>query len=160
LKFRRNIGKTAKEMMDPKVVVISEEFNQEEIQAALEASEYKNFPVVLNKETMILIGTVERRNLEDYVYKMSNPQEEVRTLYSQQEALPDMNETSAGLTITSIPIQVSEDTPLSQIHMLFINLRLFQAFVTKNGKLLGIIKRKKLREVLDETNNVFTYLRE
>lgn len=146
--------------MDPKVVVLSEDLKQDDIQAALEATEYKNFPVVLNKESMILVGIIERRILENYVLRVSTmEQEDARTVYSETEGLPGLD-MRVGLTITSIPIQVSEDTPLSQIHMLFINLRLFQAYVTKNGKLLGIIKRRRLREVLDEKNSVFTYLNE
>lgn len=42
------------------------------------------------------------------------------------------------------PIQFLPMTPLAQIHIIFITFRLVNAFVTKNGVLLGVIRRYTL----------------
>lgn len=45
---------------------------------------------------------------------------------------------SCILPILSSPIQLLERTPITNIHLLFIALRLSHAFVTRNGRLVGM----------------------
>ena len=54
--------------------------------------------------------------------------------------------------IQGAPIQFQPDTTLSQVHLFFITLRLQNAFVTKNGKLAGMITRDALQKAISFGN--------
>jgi len=45
-------------------------------------------------------------------------------------------------------VTVLEDTPLSQLHLFFITLRLQYAFVTHHGEVVGFISRTELENAL------------
>jgi len=47
------------------------------------------------------------------------------------------------------PVHYLDHTPLVDLHLLFIMLSLRVAFVTKNQKLLGVIRRRDMARVLD-----------
>jgi len=50
---------------------------------------------------------------------------------------------------SSPPIQLLKSTPLPHIHMLFITLRLNEAFVTDKGRLVGIVYRESIKNVVE-----------
>jgi CBS-domain-containing membrane protein len=53
-----------------------------------------------------------------------------------------------GSILLKAPITFDPDTPIEQIHVLFLTLRLKNAFVVKRGKLKGNITQKNLSKAL------------
>jgi len=48
------------------------------------------------------------------------------------------------------PVQFQPSTPLTSIHLLFITLRLRNAYVTINGRLTGVITRADIKTLIDD----------
>ncbi len=52
------------------------------------------------------------------------------------------------LPLLPVPIQILDEMPIAHVHMLFITLRLTEAYVTTHGKLDGVITRDMLKQVI------------
>jgi len=66
----------------------------------------------------------------------------------------EISTTSNSLDCITIPlerahIQVDESTPLPDIHQLFVLMRLQSLYITEQGKLVGIITRAHLRDIVN-----------
>jgi len=55
------------------------------------------------------------------------------------------------------PVQLQPSTPLPSIHLLFITLRLRNAYVTTNGRLTGLITRSQIKTIIDDSS-IFEWL--
>lgn len=64
---------------------------------------------------------------------------EIRQLYPNRPPLP----------VIPVPIQILDEMPMPYVHMLFITLKLSDAYVTKKGRLNGLISRETLKQVID-----------
>lgn len=52
------------------------------------------------------------------------------------------------LPIIPVPIQIFDEMPIGHVHMLFITLRLSEAYATTHGRLNGVITRNMLKQVI------------
>lgn len=127
-------------------------------------------------ESMRLLGCIEREALNscieeyfrnqrslqaDLVSQRHQKQTNVNLTTSKANFLPesmDYLQQNPGKLIKSVPVQLEEKTPLTIIHMLFITLRLTDAFVTDTGILVGFLTRKKLKQVVANKDNLTTFL--
>uniref|UniRef100_A0A1X7T760 CBS domain-containing protein n=1 Tax=Amphimedon queenslandica TaxID=400682 RepID=A0A1X7T760_AMPQE len=76
-----------------------------------------------------------------------------------QEAVVDSDVPSVNIrgTIDPAPIQVSDQTPMKTVVELFGKMGLRQAFVSRNGRLLGIVTKKDmLRHVSSMEKNPYS----
>ena len=115
-------------------------------------------------DNMLLVGSLDRDELEKVVLEGSHLEETIRkskleielsTIDMQNDNIP-----ANIIKIKSPPIQISETTPLYHVHVLFITLRLFHAFVTKSGRVTGVVSRNNLKKHIDEANAQLTLMRE
>jgi len=109
--------------------------------------------VVNNEEGLLLLGTVNRDYLEKSIREYeSKPKFDMKLLEGVDVEIHEDSVIKKPrlehIIIQPTPIRFLESTPLTQIHLLFITLRLSNAFVTSNGKLKGVITRQSLREAI------------
>ncbi len=64
--------------------------------------------------------------------------------HEERKCLPPLN------AVHSVPVQILDMMSLTEVHMLFINLKLSEAYVTRNGQLVGVITRDRLKYVIKE----------
>jgi len=123
----------AKDIMSKDLHYITTEFLLDDIKRVLIATNVTIIPVVNTSDAMLLMGTVNRDQLEKLVRE---------SITESKEESPQSPE------IRSTPIRFLETTALTQIHLLFITLRLSYGFVTANGKLRGVITRTILQDTI------------
>jgi len=145
---------TAKDIMRTDVRFIVRQFSYEVVVKLLQEETEENiFPVVENEETMILLGTVDRTFLKKVreEYFAQRRQIQLQLLHAPEAFKFDIPENySIKYDITPVPVQLMENTPLTQIHLLFINMRLSHALVISNGKLVGRVKRTDLMKLVEK----------
>jgi hypothetical protein len=98
-------------------------------------------------ESMLLVGQIDREDLENSFSK----QKAMEELAEKDSSIAMEITSSASLVARPTPIRFLETTPLIQIHLLFITMRLTRGYVTKNGKLKGVITRQALRSAVYES---------
>ena len=122
----------------------------------LAATTYQGFPVVNNKQDMMLIGYIGRADLASAVASAikTNPDmpHTVRCFFSA-ENIPHAGYAhheyiDLSTYIDHFPISIAEKTPVPRIFELFKALGLRYCLVVKNGHLVGIIKKKDLLDYL------------
>lgn len=121
---------------------------------------------------MHLLGCIDKESLtfciEEYFTNQRNLQADLvrqkgskLNVNTKTNLLPDsldyLSQTPTKL-MKSVPVQLEEKTPLTIVHMLFITLRLTDAFVTDSGSLIGFITRKKLKSVIANKDKITTFL--
>eukprot|EP01119_Soliformovum_irregulare_P016343 TRINITY_DN470_c0_g1_i1.p1 TRINITY_DN470_c0_g1~~TRINITY_DN470_c0_g1_i1.p1 ORF type:complete len:774 (-),score=221.36 TRINITY_DN470_c0_g1_i1:8-2329(-) len=132
------------------------------------------FPVVENKDNMMLVGTVPRESIRKEIAKRlglddkpvevapNNPTaivHRIRDSVIVNKVRPkpiDVDLVTSNVDESEmITLEVDEvttnfrpGTPLTEAHLLFVTMRLHSAFVLHHGKLVGIMTRDKLREAL------------
>ncbi|PRP77988.1 hypothetical protein PROFUN_14108 [Planoprotostelium fungivorum] len=162
---------TAKDIMETKISYVTQDFNDESVSSLLENDPTeKIFPVVHNREDMLLVGTVDRESLvrlKDYQDKVKlynrlrDPNQEggetpIELVRQQLPYLPK----PPSIVIRSTSIRFVESHPLNQIHLLFITMRLTHGYVTRNGMLMGVITRVHLKDVIYKLDGHLTLLKE
>mmetsp|Transcript_5706 Transcript_5706/g.7984 ORF Transcript_5706/g.7984 Transcript_5706/m.7984 type:complete len:773 (-) Transcript_5706:55-2373(-) len=149
---------TAKDMMETNVKYIKKDIHFDELGKILVSSDQQLFPVVHSEETKLLVGTIERENLE-MAYNDYQAKQVHRTSEDEHggEGLLQRHGT-ASLVIKPTPIRFVESTPLIQIHLLFTTMRLSNAFVTRNGALRGMITRQGLKAAIERVDKKNTIL--
>ncbi|KAM4652641.1 chloride channel protein ClC-Kb-like isoform 1-T2 [Discoglossus pictus] len=107
------------------------------------------YPVVDNKESQILVGTVKRSELVQFLETHESQQDPKNSLTkaSSQESLSD------EFKIEPVTFQLSTWTSLHQAHHLFELLSLQRAFVTKFGKIVGCVTRNEMRKAIEDLAN-------
>jgi hypothetical protein len=170
-------SKTAKDIMEPKVDLFltmktSLRDMKEFLKSWAETPNYRAtfIPIVDSAETKTLVGTTTHEALLSFVtalqYEINKEKEKRQAKLEQLEAegrstqkyLEKQRKRTFDIRkrikklIQSAPIQFQLDTPLNQIHLFFITLRLPNAFVTKNGKLVGMITRDALQKSISFGN--------
>eukprot|EP01119_Soliformovum_irregulare_P016972 TRINITY_DN4996_c0_g1_i4.p1 TRINITY_DN4996_c0_g1~~TRINITY_DN4996_c0_g1_i4.p1 ORF type:complete len:595 (-),score=108.49 TRINITY_DN4996_c0_g1_i4:40-1824(-) len=141
----------AKDVMQAGVKYVVKGFAYEDVVKLLQETDYPSFPVVDSPDTMILLGIVERTTFEkvqaEYFQKRRDVQKD---LVQATDAFKfDIPDSPDGNLMQTVPIQLSEDTPLMQIHQVFITMRLPSAYVTRNGRLLGRVSRGDLKRIIE-----------
>jgi len=102
------------------------------IEALLLCSQFRGFPVVTTVQEMQVSGYVSRTTLSSALLR-------VQKQGGHRETLVDL----MGVADTA-PIQISPTTPVDRVWELFSLLGLRVVLVCKQGKLVGIIKKKDL----------------
>jgi H+/Cl- antiporter ClcA len=163
----RNYIQVAKDLMDCNVPFLTMRTTLKEIKKLLEElsklEDYRNqlIPIVHTAEHKILIGTTTFDALQHLyvttILELRKEREEHRkgvrgfTLTEQRRRHKIINiEHRLKSIVYGAPIQFLPKTPLAQIHILFITFRLVTAFVTKNGKLEGVIRRSALLRAVQQ----------
>lgn len=57
------------------------------------------------------------------------------------------------VVVNAAPVQLVEKTPLSDVHSLFTMVGIYTAYVTKIGKLVGVVGLTELKQVIDNVNS-------
>jgi CBS domain-containing protein len=128
-----------------------------------------SIPILDSAETMVVVGATNVNSLlrlvevlewevqrQKQVHDLqlsgiANPEQRRR---AQQKRLAKLRSkkydlrSRLGSIMLKAPITFDPDTPIEQIHVLFLTLRLKNAFVVKRGKIKGTITQKNLAKAL------------
>jgi len=126
---------------------------------------------------MLLVGSVKRSELDEscqkYFDKHRFIQRELSFAGSQrnlQEMLKKYDkkisdhpsnllesvDQTADVKMQSAPIQLLETTSLAEVHLLFITMRLSVGYVTRQGRVVGIVTRKALKQTIAKKDKHLT----
>jgi chloride channel 2 len=171
------VSKTARDIMEPRVenfltMKTSLRDMKQFLQRWATTDNFRTYsiPIVDSPENKTLVGTTNYEALLGFVTSLQyeinkekeNRQAKLDALIAQgrstAEFLDKQRKKKFDIRhklkqiIQGAPIQFQPDTPLSQVHLFFITLRLQNAFVTKNGKLAGMISRDALQKAISFGN--------
>uniref|UniRef100_A0A8D3ALX9 Chloride channel, voltage-sensitive 1a n=1 Tax=Scophthalmus maximus TaxID=52904 RepID=A0A8D3ALX9_SCOMX len=135
------------DIMVRKVNFVSSQSTYREVQLLLDSSSLKSIPLVDSKESMILLGSIDRLELLALCDWWLSPE---RRLLMQVSAWEEV-EMDKPMEIDEIrvdpsPFQLVERTSLHKTHTLFSLLGLSHAYVTSIGKLVGVVALKEARK--------------
>ncbi|XP_053546227.1 chloride channel protein ClC-Kb-like [Bombina bombina] len=137
------------EFMTKDIMVLARDSNFEDVLEVITSSEESEYPVVDNKESQILVGTVKRSELVTFL----------ETHESQESPNSAINKTRSGETLSDgfniqpVTFQLSSWTSLHEAHHLFELLNLQYVFVTNFGKIVGRVTRKEMRKAIEDLAN-------
>ncbi|RXM93415.1 Chloride channel protein 1 [Acipenser ruthenus] len=133
-----------------------------ELQTLLDSCSLKTIPLVEAKDTMILLGSVERSELEALIDYHLSPERRLRCHHEgrqQMEAMPYNGQRSpprgqggSGATwesFTFVDEEVGEEGAGEKTHTLFCLLGLSHAYVTSIGKLVGVVALKEIQKAIE-----------
>lgn len=136
---------------DPPLSCITQNsFTVGDIEQLLEETDFKGFPVIVDRESQRLAGFVLRRDLNIAISHARARDEEVVSASSvyflpHPPRYPPPGQPPA-LSLRHIvdksPIQITDAMPMETVVEMFRRLGLRQTLVTHNGRLLGIITKK------------------
>ncbi|XP_078601546.1 H(+)/Cl(-) exchange transporter 4-like isoform X1 [Branchiostoma floridae x Branchiostoma japonicum] len=139
---------------DPPLVVIEQDnMTVEELETLLQEEDYNGFPVVVSKETQLLVGFVLRRDLSLALDEARKAQDGVvsnsRVYFTTHVPGPlDVGPKPLKLKkmLDQSPFTITDQTPMEVVIDMFRKLGLRQCLVTHKGRLLGIATRKDVRK--------------
>uniref|UniRef100_A0A8B9KW13 Chloride channel, voltage-sensitive 1b n=1 Tax=Astyanax mexicanus TaxID=7994 RepID=A0A8B9KW13_ASTMX len=166
------------DIMVRKVKFLSPQTTYRELVHLLESATLKTFPLVDSKESMILLGSIERCELQAACDWWLSAE---RRVYNQGQGVPspgsksvtdcDSNTDESSVWSVQIkdweeaeldkpididqiridpsPFQLVERTSLHKTHTLFSLLGLSHAYVTSIGKLVGVVALKELQKAIE-----------
>eukprot|EP01087_Luapelamoeba_hula_P014720 TRINITY_DN4363_c0_g1_i4.p1 TRINITY_DN4363_c0_g1~~TRINITY_DN4363_c0_g1_i4.p1 ORF type:complete len:1121 (-),score=135.27 TRINITY_DN4363_c0_g1_i4:50-3412(-) len=155
-------GMTVADVMNTSVQFLTYDATPQKIASLLGSQQkHKVYPIVNNSESMMVVGMVYRKDLLKFLLHSSTvldwhtPVTMESSLTDNRDVIPGLSSdvfSSSGpgkgrrvLYIKPAPVQLLSSTPLAHCQMLFITLRLTDAFVTSNSRLVGIVTRNDLR---------------
>ncbi|XP_078498669.1 chloride channel protein ClC-Kb-like [Lissotriton helveticus] len=148
----RHIGSysvTTEQFMSKDVTFLVKNATFEEALKIFTSSEDQEFPVVEDAESRILVGTVTRSELVNFLHtheaQRHLPEDGTKTLLEGN--LGD------DCTIEPVTLQLSPWTSLHQAHNLFELLSLQRAFVTTSGRIVGCVTRNELKATIEDLAN-------
>ncbi|XP_062872094.1 chloride channel K [Trichomycterus rosablanca] len=106
------------------------------VQHVLDSSKETEFPVVDSNNSPILIGTVTRAQLQDFLLKSQNK--------GFCQSLEDV------CTIQPVRLHISTETTVKQAHSIMSVVREQRLFVTENGKLCGVVTWREMKNMIEE----------
>uniref|UniRef100_A0A7N6A1N3 Chloride channel protein n=1 Tax=Anabas testudineus TaxID=64144 RepID=A0A7N6A1N3_ANATE len=151
------------DIMVRKVNFISSQSTYREVKLLLDSSSLKSIPLVDSKDSMILLGSVDRLELLALCDWWLSPERrllmQVRTVGEQpvccssiqawEEAEMDKPMEIDEIRVDPSPFQLVERTSLHKTHTLFSLLGLSHAYVTSIGKLVGVVALKELQKAIE-----------
>nr|XP_033778148.1 chloride channel protein ClC-Ka isoform X2 [Geotrypetes seraphini] len=138
---------TTEQFMRTDITVLAKDSNFKDVLKVMTSTEALEYPVVENRESMILVGTVKRLELILFLQTHdAQPQD------NQTKKLLEGN-LSEDCTIDPVTLQLSIWTSLHQAHNLFELLSLQCAFVTSSGRIVGCVTRNELRTAIEDLAN-------
>ncbi|PRP81169.1 Chloride Channel (ClC) Family [Planoprotostelium fungivorum] len=168
----------ARDIMDTNVHCISRELREEDVTKLMELKDEEEFPVVNDYDAMLLVGTISATDLVDLHGRVKVKEGEKEKKEEEQpmrvkakmrlkeighdskkvERKNKMKGHKQAIEIRSTPVRFVENHPVSQVHMLFCVMRITHGYVTRNGKLIGVITRKKLRDAIYQADKKGTLI--
>lgn len=136
---------------DPPLSCITQDnFTVGDIEQLLEDTDFKGFPVIVDRESQRLAGFVLRRDLNIAIGHARARDEEVVSaspvyfLPNPPRYPPPGQPTALSLRhiVDKSPIQITDAMPMETVVEMFRRLGLRQTLITHNGRLLGIITKK------------------
>jgi len=135
-----------------------------EVENLLKETTHTLYPVVVTREQPYIVGQVQRRDLQivlksqkmqrfrqssSFIQFTSTSETIVNSDYEsdnqpEQRLIPNSEVIRVGNLLDQAPIIVTDQTPMETVVDLFRKLGLRQAFVTRNGRLRGIITKKDI----------------
>jgi len=135
-----------------------------ELDHLLKETTHTSYPVVVSREQPYVVGQVQRRHLQMVLksqkmqrYRLSpcviqfiSPSETTISTDCESDNQPEqrLNTNAEVIRVANLldqaPIIVTDQTPMETVIDLFRKLGLRQAFVTRNGRLRGIITKKDI----------------
>ena len=170
---------SVRDIMCTKIPAIPEKCNLSAIYSLLQVYSDSIFPVVTRD--YFLLGIISRAKLENLLSDfMARVHPEITSFALKRKKIDDFrnrhgidvqsktedinaefnpNFKELASVVVSIPyesvaVRLLADTSLINAHMMFISLRLQEAFVTEFGKLIGVVTRLDLCEILNLTDPV------
>uniref|UniRef100_A0A8C4F1E9 Chloride channel, voltage-sensitive 1a n=1 Tax=Dicentrarchus labrax TaxID=13489 RepID=A0A8C4F1E9_DICLA len=165
------------DIMVTKVKFISSQSTYREVKLLLDSSSLKSIPLVDSKDSMILLGSVDRLELLALCDWWLSPERrllmQVRTvrdtivswcspvhlcdlasylllqIKAWEEAEMDTPMEIDEIRVDPSPFQLVERTSLHKTHTLFSLLGLSHAYVTSIGKLVGVVALKELQKAIE-----------
>ncbi|CAG9810707.1 unnamed protein product [Chironomus riparius] len=83
---------------------------------------------------------------------IDRPMEEQRQWRAKELSKP-INLDEGKVTIEPVSFHLMESTPLMKVHSLFAMTGINQAYVTRVGRLVGVVALEELRKVIEDINN-------
>ncbi|CAF1152909.1 unnamed protein product [Adineta ricciae] len=135
-----------------------------DIECLLKETSHTLYPVVVTREHPYVVGQIQRRDLQvvlrsqkmhryrlsSSVIQFTSPAEAAQNSDYESDSRSDQRLTTntevirIGNLLDQAPIIVTDQTPMETVIDLFRKLGLRQAFVTRNGRLRGIITKKDI----------------
>ncbi|CAF0969969.1 unnamed protein product [Adineta ricciae] len=135
-----------------------------DIESLLKETTHTLYPVVVTREHPYVVGQIQRRDLQvvlrsqkmhryrlsSSVIQFTSPAEAAQNSDYESDSRSDQRLTTntevirIGNLLDQAPIIVTDQTPMETVIDLFRKLGLRQAFVTRNGRLRGIITKKDI----------------
>uniref|UniRef100_A0A8D0CTJ9 Chloride channel, voltage-sensitive 1a n=1 Tax=Sander lucioperca TaxID=283035 RepID=A0A8D0CTJ9_SANLU len=148
------------DIMVRKVKFISSQSTYREVQLLLDSSSLSSIPLVDSKDSMILLGSIDRLELLALCDWWVSPERrllmQVRTvrdctiiIKAWEEAEMDKPMEIDEIRVDPSPFQLVERTSLHKTHTLFSLLGLSHAYVTSIGKLVGVVALKELQKAIE-----------
>uniref|UniRef100_A0AAQ5Y1U2 Chloride channel protein n=1 Tax=Amphiprion ocellaris TaxID=80972 RepID=A0AAQ5Y1U2_AMPOC len=156
------------DIMVTKVKFISSQSTYREVKLLLDSSSLKSIPLVDSKDSMILLGSIDRLELLALCDWWLSPERrllmQVRTpihlcdlafcllllqIKAWEEAEMDKPMEIDEIRVDPSPFQLVERTSLHKTHTLFSLLGLSHAYVTSIGKLVGVVALKELQKAIE-----------
>uniref|UniRef100_A0A7N6A158 Chloride channel protein n=1 Tax=Anabas testudineus TaxID=64144 RepID=A0A7N6A158_ANATE len=156
------------DIMVRKVKFLSSQSTFRELNHLLETTTLKTIPLVDSKESMILLGSIERTELQALFDWWLSPERRVferaqsspgqvhlsvfdctKQIKAWEEAELDKPINMEHTRIDPSPFQLVERTSLHKTHTLFSLLGLSHAYVTSIGKLVGVVALKELQKAIE-----------
>lgn len=137
---QENFDTEAKDVMDTSVKSISRKIRYDEAKRLLENNKEDFFAVIDDNDSRIFVGTVRRENITKAMVE-----------YQESATNPnfDFSRSNLNFTLETNPFQIQASAPLSQVHLIFNAFLIQVAFITLNGKLVGVITRKDLKMIIE-----------
>jgi chloride channel 2 len=154
----KTYNKKAQDVMRKDVHYIANDFSLKLISKILRSTTHLTYPVVNDSNSMVLIGSVSRGHIELVVEEYERMAKEGADDVTQiSESIQpqfvfdrnlflkiDSQERHRIVLVDPAPFQISNLTPLTKVYFLFSMLGLSHAWVTKGGKIVGVITKKDL----------------
>uniref|UniRef100_A0A6Q2WWL9 Chloride channel protein n=1 Tax=Esox lucius TaxID=8010 RepID=A0A6Q2WWL9_ESOLU len=161
------------DMMVRKVIFLSSQSTYRELGYLLDSTSLKTIPLVDSKESMILLGSIERTELqaisdwwlsaERRVFEKGQGSSDQgwdvnhtlclligkMQIKAWEEEELDKPISMDEIRIDPSPFQLVERTSLHKTHTLFSLLGLSHAYVTSIGKLVGVVALKELQKAIE-----------
>uniref|UniRef100_V9KFM9 Chloride channel protein n=1 Tax=Callorhinchus milii TaxID=7868 RepID=V9KFM9_CALMI len=140
---------TVEEFMNTSLVCLAKVSSYTDILQVINSSSHSLYPVVESTDSMMLIGSVQRKELIKFL------QSQGRERHKEEEKKPEkVDENLWGKChIDPVTFQLSPSTLLHQTHKLFDLLGLQHMFVTSAGKVVGFVTRNELKKVIEDLAN-------
>uniref|UniRef100_A0A669E592 Chloride channel, voltage-sensitive 1a n=1 Tax=Oreochromis niloticus TaxID=8128 RepID=A0A669E592_ORENI len=157
------------DIMVTTVKFMSSQSTYREVKLLLDSTSLKSIPLVDSKDSMILLGSIDRVELLALCDWWLSPERrllmQVRTVtgqaiellshggnpnhHSWEEEEMDKPMEIDEIRVDPSPFQLVERTSLHKTHTLFSLLGLSHAYVTSTGKLVGVVALKELQKAIE-----------